>query len=285
MTQPQTKHGAEEWGADFFGGLNEMPPEPVAGLGHLLDAMATLAAFRDARQWLLGDLGVPPGGSVLEAGCGNGSSHADLHALVGPRGRIVGIDPTKAFIETAQKRSKQHGLANATYEVGDIRALPGKDGEFDAAFSDKVLIHAGPAPAALREMARVTKPGGRVGALEWLPYFAISATDQAALAAFNAVFPKVVYDYSVAVNLARHFHAAGLENVRTRAFLAHTTSLDEPAFWRSFIFSQTPMFIQAGYIEERQAKAFLSDIEALNAAGTFNASFIVQAATGARPLA
>ena len=44
------------------------------------------------------------------------------------------------------------------------------------------------------------------------------------------------------------------------------------------------MFIQAGDIEERQAKAFLSDIEALNAAGTFNASFIVQAATGARPL-
>ena len=54
MTQPQAKHGAEEWGADFFGGLNEMPPEPVAGLGQLLDAMTTLAAFRDARQWLLG---------------------------------------------------------------------------------------------------------------------------------------------------------------------------------------------------------------------------------------
>jgi hypothetical protein len=40
------------------------------------------------------------------------------------------------------------------------------------------------------------------------------------------------------------------------------------------------MFLHAGLIDEPQARAFLSDIEALNAAGTFNASFIVQAATG-----
>jgi ubiquinone/menaquinone biosynthesis C-methylase UbiE len=284
MPQPQMNHGTEEWGSDFFGGLNEMPPEPVAGIGHVLDAMATQAAFRNARQWVLANLGVPAGGSILEAGCGNAAHHADLHAIAGPRGRIVGIDPTKAFIESAQRRSKQQGPANATYEIGDIRALPCKDGEFDAAFCDKVLIHAGPASAALREMARVTRPGGGVGAIEWLPFFAISATDLAALAAFNAIFPKAVYEFFVAVNLARHFHAAGLQNVRTHAFLAQTTSLDEPA-WRAFIVHQMPMFIQAGLIEEAQAGAFLNDIEALNAAGTFNASFIVQAAAGTKPLA
>jgi ubiquinone/menaquinone biosynthesis C-methylase UbiE len=260
--------------------LNELPPEPVAGIGHILDAMTTLNAFRDARQWVLGNLGVRPGGSILEAGCGNGASHADLHAAVGPNGRIAGIDPTKAFIESARSRSRQHGHANATYEIGDVRALPYADGEFDAAFCDKVLIHAGPASAALREMVRVTRPGGSVGAIEWLPLFAISATDLAALAAFNAIFQKAVYEYFVSVNLARHFHAAGLENIRTRAFLAHTTSLDEPAFWRAFIVHQMPMFIQAGLIEEPQANAFLTDIEGLNAAGAFSASFIVQAATG-----
>ena len=45
------------------------------------------------------------------------------------------------------------------------------------------------------------------------------------------------------------------------------------------------MFIQAGLIEEPQANAFLNDIEALNAAGTFNASFIVQAAIGTKSMA
>lgn len=208
--------------------------------------------------------------------------YADLHAIVGPTGRIVGIDPTKAFIETAQRRSKQQGFARATYETGDIRALTCKDGEFDAVFCDKVLIQAGPASAALREMARVTRPGGRVGAVEWLPFFAISATDSAALAAFNAIFQKAVHDYFVSANLARHFLAVGLENIRTSAFLAHTTSLDEPPFWRALIVHQMPMFLQAGLIDEPQARSFLNDIEALNAAGAFNASFIVQAATGSR---
>jgi len=285
MAQPPMNHGAGEWGSDFFGGLNELPPEPVAGIGQVLDTMATLPAFRDARQWLLGSLDVQSGGSILEAGCGNAASHSDLHAMVGPRGRIVGIDPTRAFIETARSRGKQQGPAHATYETGDIRELPCKGAEFDAVFCDKVLIHAGPASAALREMARVTRPGGRVGAIEWLPFFAISATDLAALAAFNTIFQKAVYEYYVSANLARHFHAAGLENIRTSAFLAHTTSLDEPPFWRAFIVHQMPMFLQAGLIDEPQARAFLKDIEALNAAGEFNASFTVQAATGTKSLA
>jgi ubiquinone/menaquinone biosynthesis C-methylase UbiE len=71
--------------------------------------MATLPAFRDARQWLLGSLDVQSGGSILEAGCGNAASHADLHAMVGPRGRIVGIDPTKAFIETPEAEASNRG--------------------------------------------------------------------------------------------------------------------------------------------------------------------------------
>jgi ubiquinone/menaquinone biosynthesis C-methylase UbiE len=94
----------EEWGSDFFGGLNDFPPEPVAGIGHILDAMAALPAFREARQWVLANLSVPPGGSILEAGCGNGASHADLQGIVGPSGRIVGIDHA-AGLENVRTRA------------------------------------------------------------------------------------------------------------------------------------------------------------------------------------
>ena len=86
----------------------------------------------------------------------------------------------------------------------------------------------------------------------------------------------------MSANLARHFRAAGLEKIRTQAFLAHTNSLDDPS-WRAFIVHQMPMFIQAGLIDEAQARAFLTDVEALNKAGSFSASFIVQAATGVKP--
>jgi ubiquinone/menaquinone biosynthesis C-methylase UbiE len=279
-SMPVTSASAADWGSDFFGTLNEMPPEPVTGISHILEAMGTLPAYHDARQWLLQNLGISQGSSVIEAGCGTGAALSDILSIVGTEGRITGNDPTKAFVEIARTRAEKLGASNARYEIGDIRSIPAKDGEFDAAFCDKVLIHAGPPKAALSEMARVTRSGGRVGAIEWLPFFAVSSNRPDILDAFNAIFRKACYEYFVSLNLARHFHSAGLKDVRTKAFLAHTDNLDAHSFWRAFIVQQMPMFIHVELIEEATGHAFLADLEALNAKGEFSASFIVQAAVG-----
>jgi ubiquinone/menaquinone biosynthesis C-methylase UbiE len=272
--------GRSDWGSDFFGTLNEMPAEPVTWIGHVLEDMSTLPAFRDARQWVLRNLGISQGSTVMEAGCGNAAALSDVLSTVGTTGRVVGVDPTKAFIESARTRAGQLGAPNARFEVGDIRAIPSADGEFDAAFCDKVLVHAGPPNAALAEMVRVTRSGGRVGAIEWLPAFAISSSQPATLNAFNDIFRKAVYEYFISCNLARHFRGAGLKDVSTEAFLAHTNNLDAHPFWRAFIVQQLPMFIHVGLIEKATAQAFVADIEELNAKGEFSASFIVQGAVG-----
>jgi ubiquinone/menaquinone biosynthesis C-methylase UbiE len=282
MGKEANQPGAADWGSDFFGTLNEMPAEPVTGIGHILEAMATLPAYRDARQWLLQNLGISQGSSVIEAGCGTGAALSDILLVVGQKGRINGIDPTNAFVESARTRAAKLGAPNARYEIGDIRSIAAGNGEFDAAFCDKVLIHAGPPRAALTEMARVTRSGGHVGALEWLPLFAVSSSQPDTLDAFNAVFRKACYDYFVSLNLARHFHSAGLKDIRTRAFLAHTDNLDAHPFWRAFIFKQMPMFVHVELIDESIAQTLLGDLEALNAKGEFSASFIVQAAVGTK---
>jgi ubiquinone/menaquinone biosynthesis C-methylase UbiE len=273
---------AADWKSDFFGTLNDLPPEPVTGIGHVLEAMGTLPAYQDARQWVLQNLGLSQGSSVLEAGSGTGASLADILSVVGPQGRIAGMDPTKAFVESARARAKKLGASRATYEIGDIRSMPLKDGEFDAVFCDKVLIHAGPPQAALGEMARITRSGGGVGAIEWLPLFAVSSRKLAALESFNAIFKAAVYDYYISANLARHFQAAGLKAIRTRAFLAHTDNLDSHPYWRAFMLQQLPMFIHAGLIDAATAQVFQDDVEDLNAKGEFSASFIVQAAVGTK---
>jgi ubiquinone/menaquinone biosynthesis C-methylase UbiE len=163
-----------DWGSDFFGTLNEMPSEPVTEIGHILEAMSTLPAFHDARHWVLRNLGITQGSSLIEAGCGNAAALSDILSTVGTKGRVVGVDPTKAFIESARTRAKHLGAPDARFEVGDIRSIPFTDGEFHAAFCDKVLIHAGPPKTALAEMIRVTRNGGCVGAIEWLPFFIVS---------------------------------------------------------------------------------------------------------------
>lgn len=282
MGKEATPRSAVDWGSDFFGTLNEMPAEPVTGIGRILEAMATLPAYHDARQWLLQNLGISQGSSVMEAGCGTGAALSDVLSVVGKKGRITGNDPTKAFVESARARAEQLGAANARYEIGDIRSIAADDGEFDAAFCDKVLIHAGPPKAALTEMARVTRGAGHVGALEWLPFFAVSSSRPEALDAFNAIFRKACYDYFVSLNLARHFHSAGLKDIRTQAFLAHTDNLDVHPFWRAFIFQQIPMFVHVELIDQATAQTLLADLEALNAKGEFSASFIVQAAVGTK---
>jgi ubiquinone/menaquinone biosynthesis C-methylase UbiE len=282
MGKEAKPRSAADWGSDFFGTLNEMPAEPVTGISHILEAMATLPAYHDARQWLLQNLGISQGSSVIEAGCGTGAALSDVLSVVGKKGRITGNDPTKAFVESARARAEQLGAANARYEIGDIRSIAAGDGEFDAAFCDKVLIHAGPPKAALTEMARVTRSGGHVGALEWLPFFAVSSSRPEALDAFNAIFRKACYDYFVSLNLARHFHSAGLKDIRTEAFLAHTDNLNAHPFWCAFIFQQIPMFVHVELIDQATAQTLLADLEALNAKGEFSASFIVQAAVGTK---
>jgi ubiquinone/menaquinone biosynthesis C-methylase UbiE len=274
--------GAADWESDFFGTLNAMPPEPVAGISTVLESMATLPAFDEARLWVLRNLGLSEGSSVIDVGCGTGAALSDVLSVIGPNGQVVGIDPTEAFIDQARRRASGFDAPNARYELGDIRKIPYADETFDACFCDKILIHVGPAKAALSEMMRVTRQRGRVGAIEWLPFFLASARDTGALDAFNAVFRKAVHNYFVSANLARYFHEVGLKNVRLQAALAHTNNLDTHPFWRAFIFGQMPMFTQVGLIDEATGNAFLADIEELNRKGEFSASFIVKAAVGTK---
>lgn len=275
-----TAQETSDWGSDFFGTLNEMPPEPVGAISGVLEAMSTLPAFRDGRQWVLNNLGLGQGSSIVEAGCGNGAALGDIQSVVGPEGRIAGIDPTQAFVEAALERAKNIDGGNTEYEIGDIRSMPYPDDTFDAAFCDKVLIHAGPPQAALSEMARVTRPSGHVGAIEWLPFFALSASHPELLDAFNGIFKKAMYDYFASCNLARHFNAAGMKKIRTQAFLAHTDSLDSHPFWRAFLINQMPLFVHAELIDEETGQAIVADLEGLDARNEFSAGFIVQAAVG-----
>jgi ubiquinone/menaquinone biosynthesis C-methylase UbiE len=273
-----------EWSSDFFGTLNEVPADPVAGIADVLEAMGTEPGFRAARVAVLRELRLRDGTGVLEAGCGTGVALPDLLEVCGPNLNIIGVDPTEAFINRARERAQRSGARRATYEVGDIRALP-LEGEprLDAAFCEKVLIHAGPPAAALGELVRVVRPGGRVGAIEWYPQFALSTSDPSHETALNAMFRTICNDYTIAANLARHFKLAGLQDVATQTLVAHADSLYEHPFWSAFLIGQLPMFVHANVLDASIAEALAMDLERLNARGKFHASFIIRTAVGTKP--
>ncbi len=98
---------------------------------------------------------------LLDVGCGPGSITLDLAELVAP-GRVLGLDAAASVVETARAAAAERGDTTTRFEVGDVDALEVPDASYDVVFAHQVLQHLSDPVAALREMARVTRPGGLV---------------------------------------------------------------------------------------------------------------------------
>jgi len=115
------------------------------------------------------------GATLLDIGCGPGTITADLAALVTP-GRVTALEVTAPALDLARAEIARRGLETVDFAVGDVHALDFADDSFDIVHAHQVLQHLGDPVAALREMRRVTKPGGLVAvrdsdyaAFTWFP--------------------------------------------------------------------------------------------------------------------
>jgi SAM-dependent methyltransferase len=106
-----------------------------------------------------------PGSRVLEAGCGVGAQTLQL-ARRNPRVDFVAIDCSAESLDVARSRVEAAGLTNVEFRRADIHALPFAQAEFDGAFLCFVLEHLAAPAAALQEIRRVTRAGGKVCAFE-----------------------------------------------------------------------------------------------------------------------
>jgi len=106
---------------------------------------------------------LPPDARVLDVGCGPGTITADLAARV-PGGDVTGIDAAADVLAQARQEAESRGLANVSFDTGDVYQLGFADGTFDVVHAHQVLQHLTDPVAALREMRRVCRPGGLVAA-------------------------------------------------------------------------------------------------------------------------
>jgi SAM-dependent methyltransferase len=125
-------------------------------LNRLLDAM---------KRKSIAMLRLRPGGSVLDVGCGLGRDAEAMLDTVGAAGRVVGIDAGNELIAKAIERT-QRTTPRPEFQVGNALALQFADDTFDACRTDRVLQHLHDPARAVAEMVRVTRPGGRVSAMD-----------------------------------------------------------------------------------------------------------------------
>lgn len=103
-----------------------------------------------------------PGERLLEVGPGTGYYALDVAERLGPEGRLDVFDLQQAMLDHTLLTAERRGLANLVAVQGDARALPYGADELDGAYLVAVLGEIPHQEAALRELARVVKPGGRV---------------------------------------------------------------------------------------------------------------------------
>ena len=103
-----------------------------------------------------------PGDKVVDIGSGAGFDSLIAARIVSPGGRVVGIDMTPAMIEKAKIAAREAGISNAEFRHGYAETLPIEDGWADVVISNGVLNLIPDKSAALLEMARILKTGGRL---------------------------------------------------------------------------------------------------------------------------
>jgi demethylmenaquinone methyltransferase/2-methoxy-6-polyprenyl-1,4-benzoquinol methylase len=134
-------------------------------ISHAYDLISD-AGEHKARETGEQALDVQPGECVLEIGYGTGNTMIHLATAVGDSGSVSGIDVSTGMLEVATKKLTSKGFAERIdLSVGDARKLPYEDNTFDAVFASFTLelFPLEDIPVVLAEVARVLKPGGRLG--------------------------------------------------------------------------------------------------------------------------
>jgi ubiquinone/menaquinone biosynthesis C-methylase UbiE len=99
---------------------------------------------------------------VVDVGCGAGIDSLIAARMVGPAGQVIGVDMTPAMLAKAQAAAAETQATNVEFRTGFGETLPVADGWADVVISNGVLNLIPDKSQALREMARVLKPQGRL---------------------------------------------------------------------------------------------------------------------------
>ncbi len=227
-------------------------------------------------------LGAAAGERVLDVGCGPGFYVAELLDAVGPRGSVVGLDGSAASLALAARRSE--GCQNVAFHQADATSLPVADGEFDAALSVQVLEYVPDATAALREIHRALRPGGRVVVwdVDWATV-SMRTEDDARMDRVLGAWDSHLTHVSLPRTLTARLREAGFEDVRMEGHAFATNELS-PETYGGFLVSFAEQFVvDQRLVDAADAGAWADEQRALAERGDFYFACIQFCFAASRP--
>ncbi|HXA95088.1 MAG TPA: methyltransferase domain-containing protein [Candidatus Dormibacteraeota bacterium] len=236
------------------------------------------------RRRFLRFCGIKPGWDVVEVGPGSGVVARDVAALVGPRGHVTGVDRSRVLLAAARRGAREAGLGrHITWKLGDAARLPLRGGRFDCALAVTVLLHVARPQAMLRELRRVTRPGGVVALQD--QDFGTQVLDHPERALtrriFEGVAARMYPEPFSGRTLVRRLIELGLTRVRLLVDVYQVRSLDP--FTHALLQRRAETAVRFGLVSARSAAGWVAAIERADAAGHFVFTFNYYGAAGTKP--
>jgi arsenite methyltransferase len=134
------------------------------------------------------------GETVLDLGSGGGLDVLLSARRVGPAGRAIGLDMTDDMLTLARRHATEAGVANAEFRRGRIEAIPLPEASVDVVISNCVIALSADKPAVFAEIARVLRPGGRLGITDLIAADTLTDAERAAHADVECVATALTAD-------------------------------------------------------------------------------------------
>lgn len=217
----------------------------------------------DARETYLTLLDLAAGERVLDVGCGSGVVTRQIARRVGPRGWVVGLDPSRALLAVAQDLAREAGLTDRMeFREGSALRLPFPDGSFDAVVCVTVLSHVTNGETAIPELARVLRPGGRLGVFDFDSDMTIYTHPDRGLTRriVAAASDAAAVDGWLGRRLPLLFGQAGLTEIRVRGFFPLET--ERHSFYASLAERSAEVAFKAGAITDAERRVWVAAFHA-----------------------
>lgn len=241
------------------------------GLQHRLWADAAHGA------WLRAQLRI--GQRILDVGCGPGYATFDLAQLVGPGGRVVGIDESAAFVAHVEAQARARALTQVETRVGDVQRLadvlgPAHAGGFDGAYARWVLCFVPDPASVVAGVHGALRRGGRFIVHDYFNYGSMSmaprrVSHDRAVAATIASWRARGGDPDIVGRLPRLLAAAGFEllhlAVHQRLARPGDTMWHWPdVWWRTY----APKLVESGFLAREDMEQLFRDLDDIAARNT-----------------
>jgi ubiquinone/menaquinone biosynthesis C-methylase UbiE len=220
------------------------------------------------RERVLQVLNLAPGEHVLDIGSGPGLLASAMAQAVGPHGRVSGIDISRSMVSMARRRCA--GQPWAQFQTASATEMPYPDDSFHAAVSTQVYEYVPDIPAALAELHRVLRPGGRAVILDTdYGSLVIHTEDPPRMARILHAWDEHFTHANLPRLLSRQLREAGFAIRERMAIPMFNPEFADNTYAKGMLIMMASFAVGRRGVSQADADAWYAEFEALGKQGTF----------------